>query len=81
MLVWQPAYYPDEMEMAMVRAISIQALEEARQCGAFHGNFHGFVVDASSCRVHRHGRAARLSRVVVRLGGYVLDQQTLVESL
>lgn len=77
----QPTYYPDDLEMAMVRAIAIQALDEARQSRTFHGCFHGFVVDASSCRVRRRGRPARLSRVVVRLGGDVLDQQTLVEGL
>jgi len=72
---------PDDLEIAMVRAIAFQALDDARQCRPFHGCFHGFVVDSSSWRVRRHGRPARLTKVVVRLDGYVLDQQTLVEAL
>jgi hypothetical protein len=65
----------------MARSIAYLALEEARRSNTFHGSFHGFVVDASSCRVYRGGRPARLSRVVIRLGEQVLDQQTLVDFL
>lgn len=81
MIVLQTTYYPDDLEIAMARSIAFLALEEARQSKSFHGCFHGFVVDASSWRVRRHGRPARLSRVVIRLGKHVLDQQTLVDFL
>lgn len=72
---------PDSLEIATARAIVMQAVDEARRRGYFLGRFHGFVVESSSWHARRSGKTARLTRVVVRLDGQLLEQQTLVEGL
>ncbi len=72
---------PDSLELAMARAIALQALDEARQWRSFHGEFHGFVVDGSALKVRQRGGSMRLCKVVVRLGGQILDQKEVIERL
>lgn len=73
--------YPDEREIETARAIVAQTVEEACRLGFCHVSFHGFEVDSFSWRTRRSGRSARMTRVVVRLDGLLLEQQTLVDVL
>lgn len=72
--------YPDALELSVLRAIAIQAVEEARKSGHFQGGFHGYAVESSS-RVYRGKRRMRMTRVEIRDGKNLLDQADWVERL